>query len=201
MHRRRPPVTSLAVTDAVLCGAAFWVASRPALPPLLRASAMCFAAAAFFGVLRFTGLHTHPFPHQWLTSIVGTAAFPALAFAVARPGSRVTCGPLPTLALLCALGVVGVLVVRGLGIRPYMDACAVLSVAAIFFAARQRSDRIGGAGALAMFVGLMCFAAKFPAAGPLAPGDMLHLGSALGLVLIARSRLQGVSSQPPPNAR
>jgi len=184
---REPPVSSLAVTDALLCGAAFWVASRPALPPLLRASAMCFAAAAFFGVLRFTGLHTHPFPHQWLTSIVGTAAFPALAFAVARPGSQVTRRPLHALSLLCALGVVGVLVVRGLGIRPYGDACALLSVAAIFFAARRRSDRIAGAGALAMLIGLLCFAAKFPAAGPLAPGDLLHLGLAAGWILIGRS--------------
>lgn len=162
---------------------------------------MAFAAAALFGVLRFTGLHTHPFPHQWLTLIVGTAAFPALAFAVARPGSRLTREPLPTLALLCALGVVGVLVVRALGIRPYMDACAVLSVVAVFLAARQRNDRIAGAGALAMLIGLLCFAARFPGSGPLAPGDMLHLGSALGLVLIARSRFQGVSSQPPPSAR
>jgi hypothetical protein len=185
---REPPVGSLAVTDALLCGAAFWVASRPGLPLLLRASAMAFAAAAFFGVLRFTGLHTHPFPHQWLTLIVGTAAFPALAFAVARPGSRVTREPLPMLALLCTLGAVGVLVVRGLGIRPYMDACAVLSVVAVFLAARQRSDRIAGAGALAMLVGLMCFAAEFPGSGPLAPGDLLHLGLATGWVLIARSR-------------
>jgi hypothetical protein len=52
-----------------------------------------------------------------------------------------------------------------------------------------------------MLVGLMCFAAKFPAGGPLAPGDLLHLGLALGTVLLARSRLQGVSSQPPPSAR
>ena len=95
----------------------------------------------------------------------------------------------------------GVLVVRGLEVRAYVDACALLSVAAIFLATRQRSDRIGGTGALAMLVGLMCFAAKFPGSGPLAPGDMLHLGSALGLVLIARSHLQGVSSQPPPSAR
>jgi hypothetical protein len=159
------------------------------LPLLLRASAMAFAAAAFFGVLRFTGLHTHPFPHQWLTLIVGTAAFPALAFAVARPDSRVTGEPLPMLALLCTLGAVGVLVVRGLEVRAYMDACALLSVAAILLATWQRSDRIAGAGALAMLVGLMCFAAKIPVSGPLAPGDMLHLGSALGLVLIARSRL------------
>ena len=157
------------------------------MPLLLRASAICFAAAALFGVLRFTGLHTHPFPYQWLTLIVGTAAFPALAFAVARPGSQVTRRPLAALALLCALGVVGVLVVRGLGIRPYVDACALLSVAAVFLAARQRSDRIAGAGALAMFIGLMCFAAKFPAAGPLAPGDLLHLGLAAGWILIGRS--------------
>lgn len=178
-----------------------WVASRAALPVLLRAAAMCFAAAAFFGVLRFTGLHTHPFPHQLLSLIVGTAAFPALALALARPGARVTREPLPTLALLCALGVLGVLMVRALGVRAYTDACALLSVVAIFLAMRQRSDRVGGAGALAMFVGLLCFAAKFPAGGPLVPGDLLHLGLAAGWLLLARSRLQGVPSQPPPSAR
>jgi hypothetical protein len=32
----------------------------------------------------------------------------------------------------------------------------------------------------------MCFAAKIPAGGPLAPGDMLHLGLASGWVLIVR---------------
>ena len=162
---------------------------------------MAFAAAAFFGVLRFTGLHTHPFPHQWLTLIVGTAAFPALAVAVARPGSRVTREPLHALALLCGLGVVGVLVVRGLEVRAYVDACALLSVAALFLVMRSRNDRLGGGAALAMLVGLMCFAAKFPASGPLAPGDLLHLGLATGWVLIARSHLQGDSSQPPPSAR
>ncbi|MFM7706417.1 MAG: hypothetical protein ACKO9D_00055 [Gammaproteobacteria bacterium] len=156
------------------------------MPLLLRASAMAFAAAAFFGVLRFTGLHTHPFPHQWLTLIVGTAAFPALAVAVARPGSRVTREPLYALALLCGLGVVGVLVVRGLEVRAYMDACALLSVVALFLAVRGRSDRLGGGAALAMLVGLMCFAAKFPASGPLVPGDLLHLGLATGWILLAR---------------
>lgn len=162
---------------------------------------MCFAAAALFGVLRFTGLHTHPFPHQLLTMIVGTAAFPALAFAVTYPGSRVTRDPMRALALLAALGVIGVLVVRGLGWRPYSDACALLSVAAIFLATRQRSNRTGGAAALAMLVGLMCFAARFPGSGPLVPGDLLHLGLATGWVLMARSLSQGVSSQPPPSAR
>jgi len=156
------------------------------LPLLLRASAMAFAAAAFFGVLRFTGLHTHPFPHQWLTLIVGTAAFPALAVAVARPGSRVTREPLHALALLCGLGVVGVLVVRGLEVRAYVDACALLSVAVLFLVMRSRNDRLGGGAALAMLVGLMCFAAKFPASGPLAPGDLLHLGLATGWILLAR---------------
>ncbi|MFM7627592.1 MAG: hypothetical protein ACKO7G_14245, partial [Gammaproteobacteria bacterium] len=141
---------------------------------------MAFAAAAFFGVLRFTGLHTHPFPHQWLTLIVGTAAFPALAVAVARPGSRVTREPLYALALLCGLGVVGVLAVRGLEVRAYVDACALLSVVALFLAVRGRSDRLGGGAALAMLVGLMCFAAKFPSSGPLVPGDLLHLGLATG---------------------
>lgn len=148
---------------------------------------MCFAAAAMFGVLRFTGLHTHPFPHQWLTLIVGTAAFPALAFAVTRPASPMTREPLPALALLCALGVAGVLVVRGLGIRPYMDSCGVLSVVTMFLGARRRNDRASGGAALAMLVGLMCFAAKFPAVGPLAPGDLLHLSLAAGWILIGRS--------------
>ncbi len=171
----------------MLCAAALWVASRPALPVLLRAAAMCFAAAAFFGVLRFTGLHTHPFPHQLLTMLVGTAAFPALAVAMVDPAPRLTRSPAATLALLCVLGVLGVLIVRGLGWRPYMDLCAALSVVAMFWAIRRRGDVIGGAGALAMSVGMMCFVAKFPASGPLAPGDMLHLGSAAGLVLSARS--------------
>ena len=67
-----------------------WAATRRGLPPLMRVSAAVFAAAAFFGVLRFTGLHPEAFPHQSLSMLTGVAAFPALAFAAARPASRLS---------------------------------------------------------------------------------------------------------------
>ena len=153
----------------------------------MRAAAASFVAAALFGVLRFTALYPETFPHQFLSMLSGVAGFPALAFAAARPASRLTRAPLPAGALVIALGAAGTAIVVGLGWRPYMDACALLSVVALFWTMRRRSDTLGGGAALAMLVGLLCFAAKFPANGPLAPGDLLHLGLASGWILLARS--------------
>lgn len=152
----------------------------------MRVSAAVFATAAFFGVLRFTGLHPEAFPHQSLSMLTGVAAFPALGFAAARPASRLARDTLPACALTLALGAVGAYVVQGLGWRPYVDACALLSVGALFLAMRQRSDRLGGGAALAMLIGLMCFAAKVPASGPFLPGDLMHLGLATGWALLVR---------------
>jgi uncharacterized membrane protein YfbV (UPF0208 family) len=110
------------------------------------------------------------------------AAFPLLAVAVLWPDSLVTRSTRFAWIFMCVMAVLGLLIVGAGQKRVVADGLAVLSVVAIIISlARAGLWRGALAGAL-MLAGLLLFAAKVSVAGVLAPGDLLHIGMALGLL-------------------
>ena len=175
-------VSSLALTDGFLCVVTLWLASRVQAPVALRLACALFAAAALLGVLRFSGVYPLPTWHQFASMLGAMAAFPLLAVAVVWPDSLVTRSTRFAWIFMCVMAVLGVLIVGAGQKRVVADGLAVLSVVAITVAlARAGLWRGALAGGL-MLAALLLFAAKVSVAGVLVPGDLLHIGMALGLL-------------------
>ena len=175
-------MSSLAFTDGFLCLISLWLASRAQAPVALRLACALFATAALLGVLRFSGIYPLPTWHQFASMLGAMAAFPLLAVAVVWPDALVTRSTRFAWIFMCAMAVLGVLIVGAGQKRVVADGLAVLSVVAIVVTlARAGLWRGALAGAL-MLAGLVLFAAKVSVAGVLVPGDLLHIGMALGLL-------------------
>lgn len=175
-------MSSLAFTDGFLALVSLWLASRAQAPVALRLACALFAAAALLGVLRFSGIYPLPTWHQFASMLGAMAAFPLLAVAVVWPDALVTRSTRFAWIFMCFMAVLGVLIVGAGQKRVVADGLAVLSVIAIVVTlARAGLWRGALAGAL-MLAGLVLFAAKVSVAGVLVPGDLLHIGMALGLL-------------------
>jgi hypothetical protein len=175
-------MSSLALTDGFLALVSLWLASRAQAPVALRLACALFAAAALLGVLRFSGIYPLPTWHQFASMLGAMAAFPLLAVAIIWPDALVTRSTRFAWIFMCAMAVLGVLIVGAGQKRVVADGLAVLSVVAIVLTlARAGLWRGALAGAL-MLAGLVLFAAKVSVAGVLVPGDLLHIGMALGLL-------------------
>jgi len=175
-------MSSMAFTDGFLALVSLWLASRTQAPVALRLACALFAAAALLGVLRFSGIYPLPTWHQFASMLGAMAAFPLLAVAIVWPDALVTRSTRFAWIFMCAMAVLGVLIVGAGQKRVVADGLAVLSVIAIVLTlARAGLWRGALAGAL-MLAGLVLFAAKVSVAGVLVPGDLLHIGMALGLL-------------------
>jgi len=156
------------------------IASRSALPPLMRLSAGLFAAAASLGVLRFSGLYADTAPHMFVSMVTGVAAFPAFAAAVAIPNAHIVTRARLALFVLILAAVIGAVVITASGSRFYLNFAslsAILLIALVSFRAR---DTLSGVSALVMLAGSLCFATKFSPISMLQPADILHLALAAG---------------------
>lgn len=175
-------MSSMAFTDGFLALVSLWLASRAQAPVALRLACALFAAAALLGVLRFSGIYPLPTWHQFASMLGAMAAFPLLAVAIVWPDALVTRSTRFAWIFMCAMAVLGVLIVGAGQKRVVADGLAVLSVVAIVVTlARAGLWRGALAGAL-MLAGLVLFAAKVSVGGVLVPGDLLHIGMALGLL-------------------
>ncbi len=175
-------MSSLALTDGFLCLVSLWLASRAQAPVALRLASALFATAAVLGVLRFSGVYPLPTWHQFASMLGAMAAFPLLAVALVWPDALVTRSTRFAWIFMCVMAVLGVLIVGAGQKRVVADGLAVLSVIAIVVTlARAGLWRGALAGAL-MLAGLVLFAAKVAVPGVLVPGDLLHIGMALGLL-------------------
>ena len=183
-----PAVSSLAVTDAILCLVTLFVASRHAHPPLLRISAAMFSVAALLGALRFSGIWPAPPVHMFASMLAGVGAFPALATAVSCPTLPwVRSWGLALTAVLVA-GAIGAALVMSSGWRLYLDLCAIVSVLALAVAGYRQNDRLRVVAALVMLTGLLLFAMKIAVWPGLEPADGLHLALAAGWLGVSYRR-------------
>ena len=175
-------MSSLALTDGFLALVSLWLASRAQAPVALRLACALFAAAALLGVLRFSGIYPLPTWHQFASMLGAMAAFPLLAVAIIWPDALVTRSTRFAWIFMCAMAVLGVLIVGAGQKRVVADGLAVLSVVTIVVTLARASQWRGALAGALMLAGLVLFAAKVSVAGVLVPGDLLHIGMALGLL-------------------
>ena len=179
-------MNSLAVSDAVLAFASLSLASARRGRADLVLAALVLVAAAGLGVLRFAGWCPLPETHRAFSLLAGGLSVPLIAADAALV-------PLPPLVsrrggvLVGALVAVAALSFAYAPLAFVQRAVSVGSVVALLLVGARRRNRhavLVGALFLAAFVG---FAAKL-SIGVLQPGDLLHLGMALAVVLVASRR-------------
>jgi len=175
-------VSSMAYSDGFLCLVSLWLASRSQSPIALRLVGTLLAAAAVLGVLRFSGVYPLIGWHQFASMLGAMAALPLLAVSVMWPGSLVARNTRFAWIFMGVMAVLGVVIVGAGQKRVVADALAVLSVVAMVVTLARAGIWRGALAAGLLLAGLLLFAAKVSVGDMLVPGDLLHIGMALGLL-------------------
>ena len=178
---------SLAYTDGVLALVCLWLLSRASLPLGARIAAGTLGIAAVLGVLRFSGLYPIPQWHQFVSMLGACAAFPLLAVAVLWPDAAVARQLKFAAIFFIILAVIGVLAVGVAQKRVVVDALTVISVVAMVISLARGGRWPTALTTALMLAGLLLFAAKATVVPALVPGDLLHIGMAIGLLGLGRS--------------
>jgi len=173
---------SLAYTDGLLALVCLWLLSRASLPLGARIAAGTLGIAAVLGVLRFSGLYPIPQWHQFVSMLGACAAFPLLAVAVLWPDAAVARQLKFAAIFFIILAVIGVLAVGVAQKRVVIDALTVLSVVAMVISLARNGRWPAALTTTLMLAGLLLFAAKATVVPALVPGDLLHIGMAIGLL-------------------
>jgi hypothetical protein len=180
---------SLVYTDGVLALVCLWLLSRASLPLGARIAAGTLGIAAVLGVLRFSGLYPIPQWHQFVSMLGACAAFPLLAVAVLWPDAAVARQLKFAAIFFIILAVIGVLAVGVAQKRVVVDALTVISVVAMMISLARGGRWPTAISTTLMLAGLLLFAAKATVVPALVPGDLLHIGMAIGLLGLGVSGL------------
>lgn len=176
---------SLALTDALLCMVAAWLASRPHYSVGYRMAFALLAIPAMLGFLRFSDIYPLETWHPLFSLLSASAAMPLLAICAIAPESLVANRKQFTLIFLGVAMLLG-LFISGLGkLRIYDHALGLLSMLAILIAMLKQDESKRALGAALMLTGSLLFVLKISVPPWLLPGDFLHIGMALGLLLAA----------------
>jgi hypothetical protein len=177
-------LNSLALTDALLCLIAAWLASKNTLAVGYRMALTMLAIPALLGFLRFSGIYPLETWHPLFTLLSASAALPLLAICVLAPQSIVANRKQFAIIFLGVAMLLGLLI-SGLGkLRIYDQALGLLSMLVILVAMIKRNENTRALGAALMLAGSVLFVLKVSVPPWLMPGDWLHLGMAFGLILV-----------------
>jgi len=175
-----------ALFDGLLAAIAFYIALGPARSaPALRLGCLLLGSAAVLGTLRFSGLLALPQLHQYFSMLGAGVGLPMLAIALTQTGSAVASQRRYAWIFAVIAAVVCTLVVMVFQWKLWASVCAILSALSILGYGAARKRLLTAAIGLLMLVTLVAFAAKAQAGG-LLPGDILHIGLAVTLVMIGR---------------
>ena len=180
---------SLAYTDGLLALVCLWLLTRASLPLGVRIAAGTLGAAAVLGVLRFSGLYPIPQWHQFVSMLGACAAFPLLAVAVLWPDAAVARQLKFASIFFIGMAVLGMLAVGVAQKRVVVDALTVISVVAMVISLARGGRWPTALTTALMLAGLLLFAAKAAVVPALVPGDLLHIGMAIGLLGLGVSGL------------
>ena len=181
---------SLAVTDALLFCCAAYLASRQHSPVGYRLAFGVLAVAALLGALKFSGLYPLDSWHRLFAIISGSAALPLLAVCVALPQSATANDRQFALIFLGGTALLG-LAIAGLGkLRIYDQAAGAISMCWMLWLFVRQGDRRRIISVAFMLIGSALFLAKITVSPWLFPGDFLHLGMVMGLLLLAPASLR-----------
>jgi hypothetical protein len=182
--------------DGLLAAVALWVALRPARGmPALQLGCVLLGCAATLGTLRFSGLLPMPQLHQYFSMLGAGVGLPLLAIAVVDPRSAIAGQRRYTWIFAVTAAVVCTLVVMILQFKAWVAVSGFVGVLAVLVAAVVRKQRLPMLAGVCMVAALALFAAKFQAAG-LQPGDFLHIGLALGLLMLGLWAQTGSGTRP-----
>lgn len=191
-------LNSLALTDALLCLIAVWLASRSALAVGYRMAFSLLAIPSLLGFLRFSGIYPLETWHPLFTLMSASAALPLLAICVLAPQSMVATRRQFAIIFLGIAMLLGLLI-AGLGkFRIYDQALGLGSMLVILVTLLKRGQHTRALGATLMLAGSVLFVLKISIPPWLLPGDWLHLGMAMGLLLVAPSALEQSDPSPEP---
>jgi len=151
----------------------------------MRLSACLVSAAAWLGVLRFSGFYADSAPHMFVSMVAGVSAFPALAAALAIPKARIVTEGHLALVVVILAAVIGAAIIIASGSRLFLNLTSLSAILLIAFVSFRARNTISGVSALVMLAGSLCFATKFSPAPMLQPADILHLALAAGWLGIA----------------
>lgn len=178
-------MSSLAITDALLFLCAAYLAFQRGLPIGYRLAFGVLGIAALLGALKFSGLYPLDTWHRLFGILGGSAALPLLAVCVKWPQSAVATQRQFALIFLGAAALMG-FAIAGLGkLRVYDQVLGALSMLAMLWLLIQLGNLRRIVGIALMIAGSALFVAKLKVAPWLQPGDFLHLGMALSLLLLA----------------
>ncbi len=180
---------SLAYTDGILALICLWLLTRASLPIGVRIAAGTLGLAAVLGVLRFSGLYPIPQWHQFVSMLGACAAFPLLAVAVLWPDAAATRQLKFASIFFIGMAVLGVLAVGVAQKRVLVDALTVISVVAMLISLTRGGRWPTALTTALMLAGLLLFASKATVVPGLVPGDLLHIGMAIGLFGLGASSL------------
>jgi hypothetical protein len=176
---------SLALTDAVLFCCTAYLASLRSSPIGYRLAFGVLALAALLGALKFSGLYPLDAWHRLFAILSGSAALPLLAVCVRWPQSATANDRQFALIFLGGAALLG-LAIAGLGkLRIYDQALGAISMVWMLWLMVRRGDQRRSIGVAFMLAGSVLFLAKARLSPWLAPGDFLHMGMVVGLVLLA----------------
>ena len=182
-------LSSLALTDALLCVVASGLAARSSLSVGYRMAFTFLAIPALLGFLKFSGIYPLETWHPLFTIFSACAALPLLAMSVLKPESLVARRKQFAIIFLGIAMLLG-LMISGLGkLRIYDQALGLMSMLVMLLVLLKQGESKRALGAGLMLVGSVLFVLKVGKPPWFLPGDWLHLGMALGLLLIAPSNL------------
>jgi hypothetical protein len=188
-------MSSLAITDALLFLCAAYLAFQRGMPIGYRLAFGVLGLAALLGALKFSGVYPLDTWHRLFGILGGSAALPLLAVCVKWPQSPVATQRQFALIFLGAAALLG-LAIAGLGkLRIYDQLVGSLSMLAMLWLLIQLGNARRILGIVIMIVGSALFVAKVKLAPWLQPGDFLHLGMAVGLLLLTPASTRSDQSQ------
>ena len=143
-------------------------------------------SAAVLGTLRFSGLLPLPALHQFASMLGAGVGLPLLAIAVSQPTSAVATQRRYAWIFAVLAAVLCTVLVMVVQFKAWAAACALVSTLTVVGYGLSHRQGLSTAAGLVILLALGAFAAKLQL-GVLQPGDFLHMGLALGLLLLARA--------------
>jgi hypothetical protein len=175
-----------AAFDGLLALAAFWVVLGPGRHlPALKLGCLLLGSAAVLGTLRFSGLLPLPQLHQFVSLLGAGVGLPLLAVALVAPAGAVATQPRFTWIFAVIAAVLCVLLGVVAGLKLWGSVCAFAAALTITAVAARRRDLPALGAGICMVLAFATFAAQL-SAGPLRPGEFLHIGLALAMLLLGR---------------
>ena len=189
-------MTSLAITDGLLCLVAAAAVANSRLPLAFRMGSALLAVTAGLGVLRFSDLLPLPTLHGFFSAFSASSAFLLMAVSTIWTSSAGATRAKYASILLIVSGAVGFVMADLFELTRFGQGVAVLCVLQIIVYAARHRLLSALVGAVALELGFILFATGQRVSNLLQPGDLLHLLTAAGLALLVRYHRRSPHASP-----